>query len=158
MSEGSGQRWTWNLVLASQSQRGPWKYSLSTKYLVILRGFSGLHIESSKTSSPALSSPHIWGETVGEVKARGRASKWYTKYNNNCIKLNNTFSILNTINKSGKPKKTPISLTEDLNGCWPLPNAVCRMCFNTEIWGREQHTWDTAHTLLEEVALCQRKQ
>lgn len=54
--------------------------------------------------------------------------------------------------------KNQNAMSKDWSGRRLLPSAVCRMCFNTEIWGREQHTWDAAHTLLEEVVLCQRKQ
>ena len=51
-----------------------------------------------------------------------------------------------------------MNLNEVLSGWWMLLSAVCRMYFKTELRGQEQHTWDAALTLLEEVVLRQRKQ
>lgn len=48
----------------------------------------------------------------------------------------------------------------ELSFKWLVNVAQCGLphVFNMELWGREQHTWDTAHTLLEEMVLGQRKQ
>lgn len=89
-------------------------------------------------------------ETDGGQRA---ATNWI------CIQVQQRLNVLenikiNTINEG----KNQNAMSKAWSGRRPLPSAVCRMCFNTEIWGREQHTWDAAHTLLEEVVLRQRKQ